>query len=123
MFQLDRLKQTERSFFSFFEIDPPHELYQIYDKREFYWTAKEKGQHIKIKYARDVGLSDREYGTDQIHRYRKTKGGFYERDGVTMFRVTYAVREIEYAYFKVFLNDHFIDDYDNFLELLPSAQS
>lgn len=119
MFQLDRLKTAERSFFDFFDIDPPDELYQIYDKRSFYWTAKEEGQHIRIKYALDEG-NNRQYGEDRIHLFRKSKGSFYERDGITMFRVTYAVKEIDYTYFKVFSNSHYIDDYDNFLEHMLS---
>ena len=121
MIELDRLKQAEERFFSFFDLNPPYEKYSIIDNRDCYWTAKEAGQHILIKFrAKDPNVTN-SYGCDNIHRYRKGKGGYYEKDGVVMFRVTYSIKEVNYSYFRVLLDENYIDEYDNFLECIPLA--
>jgi len=113
------LKSAERDFFRVLGIDPPCELYQVYDLRDCYWAAEEKGQHIHIKYAKDTE-SGRIYSTDFVHRYRKDKGEHIEIGNLTIFKVGYSLRYINYIYYKVFHNNRFVSDYDNFRNCIPS---
>lgn len=120
MFELDRFQQEENELFDFFGLNPPTEMYKIIDNRNFYWSVEERGQHYFIKYT-SKDPDNRCLGTDFIHRFRKGKGGYYEKDGVVMFRVTYAIKEVDYSYFRILLNENYIDDYENFTERIPVA--
>ncbi len=124
MLQLENLIKAEQDFFEFFDLDKPKEQYSIVDNTKTYWTTENGNQHLKINYRPDLlSNPDSIYSRYlMVHKYRRSKGGHYYKDGYTLFRMTYSVQGISYSYFTVFSDEYFLnvksEDFDETVKSL-----
>lgn len=116
---LQAFKSAERSFFEFFGMDVPSHQYMVYDYTDYHWAAEEKGHAIWF-WANSPDPNNKHIDIDYMNRYRKDKGQLYEKDGYTMFRITFSIKENDFSYFKVFSDDLFKGTYDDLKRFVSS---
>jgi hypothetical protein len=118
---LDDYKEKEKEFFDYFDEQIPIKRYILVDCRHKRWSKLPKPSYGFHKFK--IEGINRNYvfpENDYVVKIstRKDKGKYIVGKDLTLVRVTYTVYYEDYHTYYVLDNKKFMEDYENFSELI-----